>query len=62
MLESLLALEGSVHDGTHGLVLLDTRRELSDPAGWDNEIHPLVPGFIHMADTFWVPMVEDALA
>ena len=62
LLESFHALLGSVRDGTRSFVLLDTRRELPDPAGWDNEIHPLGPGFIHLTDAFWMPAVEQALA
>ncbi len=62
MLESFHALLASVRDDTARFTLLDTRRELADPAAWDNEIHPLGPGFIHLADRFWVPAVEQALA
>ncbi len=62
LLESFHALLASVRDDTARFVVLDTRRELSNPAEWDNEIHPLGPGFIHLADTFWVPAVEAALA
>lgn len=39
-------------------IVLDTRLELPDPAQWDNEIHPLGPGFTHLADTFWKPVLE----
>lgn len=42
-------------------VVLDTRRELTDPVEWDNEIHPLGPGFIHLADDIWFPLLDPVL-
>ncbi len=62
LLESFNALLQSVAARAGGFVVLDTRRELTDPTGWDDEIHPLGEGFIHLADTFWTPAVEQALA
>lgn len=46
---------------TRRFIVLDTRLELPDPAAWDNEIHPLGPGFVHLADTFWAPAIEPLL-
>jgi hypothetical protein len=46
---------------THRFIVLDTRLELPDKAEWDNEIHPLGPGFVHLADHFWVPAIEPLL-
>ena len=62
LLESFHALLQSVAARAGGFVVLDTRRELTDPTGWDNEIHPLGEGFVHLADTFWRSAIEDALA
>ncbi len=62
LLESFHTLLQSVAGRAGRFVVVDTRRELTDPAGWDNEIHPLGEGFVHLADTFWAPAVERALA
>ena len=42
-------------------IVLDTRRELPDPAEWDNEIHPKGAGFVHLADAFWFPVLDPLL-
>lgn len=61
LLESFAARLQEVATRRARYVVLDTRLELPDPNAWDNEIHPLGPGFIHLADTFWAPAIEDAL-
>lgn len=42
-------------------VVLDTRLELPDPSDWDNEIHPLGPGFRQLVERHWRPAIEAAL-
>ncbi|HET6602850.1 MAG TPA: hypothetical protein VFG21_01340 [Xanthomonadaceae bacterium] len=44
--------------GIGELVVLDTRRELSEYDGWwDNEIHPLGKGYKKLVDEHWAPEV-----
>jgi hypothetical protein len=61
LLESFHNLLLSLAAQTHHFVVLDTRLELPDPAQWDNEIHPLGPGFVHLADRFWAPVIDPLL-
>lgn len=58
LLESFHAL--LLHIGANSarpdrFIVLDTRLELGDGTLWDNEIHPLGPGFDHLIDRFWMP-------
>lgn len=62
LLESFFRMLTFVAKSTRAFVVLDTRGELTDPAGWDNEIHPKGPGFQHLVDRFWVPAVDAVLA
>lgn len=39
-------------------LLVDTLDALPDIASWDNEIHPTGPGFRHLVDHFWAPVVD----
>ncbi len=51
-----------VAEDTSKAVVLDTREELPDFDGWwDNEIHPLGPGFKLLAEEYWFPAVSNAL-
>jgi hypothetical protein len=61
LLASFHRLLQSLAADTDRFMVLDTRLELPDPAEWDNEIHPLGPGFLHLADRFWVPAIEPLL-
>lgn len=61
LLESFFHLLDALRAGTTDFAVLDTRRELPDPADWDNEIHPLGPGFVHLADDIWFPLLDPAL-
>lgn len=61
LLESFHALLLSVQAGTTHFIVLDTRLELPDPTQWDNEIHPLGPGYVHLADKFWAPVIDPLL-
>lgn len=61
LLESFHAL--LLHIGANSsdpgrFIVLDTRRELADSALWDNEIHPLGPGFEHLVDSAWMPRLD----
>lgn len=62
LLESFFRMLTFVAKSTRAFVVLDTRGELTDPAGWDNEIHPKGPGFQHLVDGFWVPAIDAVLA
>lgn len=62
LLASFAALLADIAEDTPNFVVLDSRQELPDYAGWwDNEIHPLGKGFKHLADTYWIPAVDAAL-
>lgn len=52
----LLSLQAETGDPKR-FVVLDTRLELPNADEWDNEIHPLGPGFTHLADNVWAPEV-----
>lgn len=43
-------------------IVLDSRMELPDVEEWDNEIHPLGPGFKHLVEKCWRPAIESAIA
>lgn len=52
----------AVAKGKQKVAVLDSRLELPDFDGWwDNEIHPLGPGFKLLAEKYWFPAVEKAL-
>ncbi len=62
LLASFAALLHDIAASTNDFVVLDSRNELPDFAGWwDNEIHPLGKGFKHLADKYWIPAVGAAL-
>lgn len=61
MLASFHGLLVSLKAETHDFEVLDTRLELPDLADWDNELHPLGPGFVHLADKFWYPLLDPVL-
>lgn len=61
LLESFHAL--LLHIGANSadpdrFIVLDTRLELPGTASWDNEIHPLGPGFEHLIEGFWMPRLD----
>jgi len=60
LLESFhgLLLRIRANSGAASFIVLDTRLELPDIALWDNEIHPLGPGFEHLVDRFWMPALD----
>jgi hypothetical protein len=62
LLESFHELLLGVQEGTSRFVVLDTRMELPDKSLWDNEIHPLGPGFRHLVEQYWRPAIAAAIA
>lgn len=61
LLESFhaLLLDISANSGDPGrFIVLDTRLQLADTALWDNEIHPLGPGFEQLVDDAWMPRLD----
>lgn len=58
LLESFADLLARIRKGQRRFVVLDTRGELSDPALWDNEIHPVGKGFKQLARDHWFPAVR----
>jgi hypothetical protein len=62
LLLSFANMMASVASQSRKVVVLDTREELPDFDGWwDNEIHPLGPGFKLLAEEYWFPAVRKAL-
>ncbi len=64
LLESFAGMLDAVKRGSRRpgrFIVLDTRNELPDPQAWDNEIHPLGPGFRHLVETHWRPAIESAI-
>jgi hypothetical protein len=61
MLASFHGLLLSLKQSTTDFEVLDTRLELPDVAEWDNEIHPLGQGFVHLVDKFWFPLLDPVI-
>ena len=65
LLESFAGMLAAIRASTKTpgrFVILDSRLELSDTRAWDNEIHPLGPGFRYLVENYWRGAIEKAIA